>query len=85
MESYELAGWPFVDNRVLKASSDAEGRYRLTGMPEGKGNMILAVPNDNQPYLAREVTVPDAKGADPVTANVELHRGVWITGRVTAK
>jgi beta-lactamase regulating signal transducer with metallopeptidase domain len=85
VESDKLADYPFVSHRVLKTTTDAEGRYRLVGMPKGKDNRLVIVPNDDQPYLMREVKVPDTEGLGPITVDVELHRGVWITGRVTEK
>jgi hypothetical protein len=54
-------------------------------MPKGKGNEILTIPNDDQPYLMRRVKLSDPEGLGPVSADVELHRGIWITGRVTDK
>jgi hypothetical protein len=33
----------------------------------------------------RQLDVPDAPGVEPVTVDIELHRGLWITGRVTEK
>ncbi|MCA9078334.1 MAG: carboxypeptidase regulatory-like domain-containing protein [Planctomycetaceae bacterium] len=83
VESYKRSGYPFSNDRVLKTVTDAEGRYRLTGMPKGDGNQIVARPDDDQPYFIRQVDVPDPTGIDPVTVDIELHRGIWITGRVT--
>jgi beta-lactamase regulating signal transducer with metallopeptidase domain len=85
VESDKLADYPFVNHRVLKTTTDAEGRYRLIGMPKGKDNRLMILPNDDQPYLMREVKVPDTEGLGPITVDVDLHRGVWITGRVTEK
>ena len=85
VESDKLADNPFSQNRVLKTTTDAEGRYRLVGMPKGKDNRLMVVPNDDQPYLMRDVKLPNPEGFGPITADIELHRGVWITGRVTEK
>ena len=51
VESYKLVGYPYSNNRVLKAKTDKHGRFRLTGMPKGSGNRLLIVPNDDQPYF----------------------------------
>ncbi|HEX7378076.1 MAG TPA: hypothetical protein VF278_13230 [Pirellulales bacterium] len=83
IESNMFAGSNFINTRQLRAVSDAEGRYRLVGMPKGTGNRVLAVPNDDQPYLMRDFKVPESRGLAPVELDIELHRGVWITGRVT--
>ena len=73
----------FPGQTEIRAVSDAEGRFRLVGMPKGPGNRIVAIPNDEQPYLMRVLDVPDEPGLEPAKVEVELHRGVWITGRVT--
>ena len=33
----------------------------------------------------RNILVPDSPGIEPVSMEVELHRGIWITGKVTDK
>ena len=43
----------------------------------------MAIPGDEQPYLMRAFEVPDESGFGPAQVEVELHRGIWITGRVT--
>ncbi len=85
IESNQFAGSNYINERQLRAVSDEQGRYRLVGMPKGKGNVLLAVPNDDQPYLMREFKVLESRGLEPVELDIELHRGVWITGRVTDK
>jgi len=85
VESEKLIGYPFSNNRVLKTTTDKLGQFRLLGMPKGSGNRLLLVPNDEQPYFMREVDVPDPVGLGPAKMEIELHRGIWITGRVTDK
>lgn len=85
VESDKLVGYPYSNNRVLKTKSDNLGRFRLTGMPKGSGNRLLLIPNDDQPYFMREVDVPDPVGLGPAKMEIDLHRGIWITGRVTDK
>jgi RNA polymerase sigma factor (sigma-70 family) len=72
-------------DHVVETKTDAEGRYRLTGMPKGKSFQIAAVPGLDQPYVPVHLDVPDSRGLDPVTVDVELKRGVWIEGRITDK
>ena len=55
----------------------------MIGMPKGAENRLWFVPNDQQPYFMREVDVPDPAGLGPVRMDIELHRGIWITGKVT--
>jgi beta-lactamase regulating signal transducer with metallopeptidase domain len=80
-----FAGTRLAGIRDVVSQTDGQGRYRLVGMPKGKGNEIMAFPNDDQPYLMRTMVVPDAPGAGPVTVDIELHRGIWIEGRVFDK
>jgi RNA polymerase sigma factor (sigma-70 family) len=69
----------------LQTTSDQEGRYRLFGMPKGKGNEIVAVAPSGQPYFLSLKDVGDTLGLDPVRVDFALKRGVWIRGRVTDK
>jgi hypothetical protein len=71
--------------RVLKTTTGEQGRFELLGMPKGERNRILVVPNDEQPYFMREINVPSPPGIGPVELTIDLHRGQWITGRVTDK
>jgi RNA polymerase sigma factor (sigma-70 family) len=75
MESFDL----------VRTTTDAEGRYRLTGMPKREGNLIVAVPSEDQPYVAINREVPNNPGLDPVTVDFEMKRGIWIEGRITDK
>jgi protocatechuate 3,4-dioxygenase beta subunit len=70
---------------LVRTTTDARGRYRLTGMPKRAGNLIVAIPDRDQPYVATNKEVPDSDGLDPVTVDVELKRGVWIEGKITDK
>ena len=85
VQSWRFAGSDFVDTRQLKTVSDENGRFRIVGMPKGKGNVVIAIPSDNQPYFMREASVDDPPGIGPVPVEIELHRGVMITGRITDK
>jgi protocatechuate 3,4-dioxygenase beta subunit len=85
IESSRLAGEFFAGQRRLTTTTNAQGRYRMVGMPKGNGNALIVVPNDDQPYFMREIVVPEMAGIEPVTVDVELHRGLWITGRVIDK
>jgi RNA polymerase sigma factor (sigma-70 family) len=69
----------------VSTTTDAEGRFRLVGMPKGAGYKILAVPGRDQPYVATSEGVPDTPGLGSVAVDFELKRGVWIEGRITDK
>ncbi len=70
------------------AQSDAQGRYRLDGLPkEGeKGHRLAVYPPLDRPYflfLTRDgQTVPPSPGIAPTTFDIALRRGIWIEGRV---
>ena len=83
VQSWRFAGSTFIGERQIRTTTDEQGRFRLVGMPKGKKNEILAVPVDDQPYFMHVSEVPDEPGLEPVAMKVELHRGIWITGRVT--
>jgi RNA polymerase sigma factor (sigma-70 family) len=86
--SYKMANNPthFFDSQaIVRTTTDAEGRYRLTGMPKGDGNKVLVMPPDDVPYVPVHAEVRDSFGLEPVTLDFELKRGVWIEGKITDK
>ena len=85
VESYKLSDYPYSNHRVLKTVTDDDGQYRLIGMPKGDGNQLLVLPHDDQPYFMRQVNVTNPEGLGPATVDIEIHRGIWITGRITDK
>jgi beta-lactamase regulating signal transducer with metallopeptidase domain len=70
--------------RTVSTKTDREGRFRLVGMPKGSGS-VIDVFADGQPFFPRRIKVPDKVGGEPISLDVDLHRGIWITGRVTDK
>jgi beta-lactamase regulating signal transducer with metallopeptidase domain/protocatechuate 3,4-dioxygenase beta subunit len=84
IQSHRLAGNPVIGmSDFIRTVTDAQGRYRLVGMPVGKENSLLAVPPADQPYLIVTKGVPLQAGQASATADFELERGIWIRGRVT--
>ena len=70
---------------LVRTTTDAQGRYRLTGMPKRAGNRIVAIPDRDQPYVPTHKDIPDSPGLDPAIADIELKRGVWIEGKIRDK
>ena len=70
---------------LVRTKTDAQGRYRLTGMPKRERNQIVAMPGADQPYVRAHTDIPNSPGLDPVTADIELKRGVWIEGKMSDK
>jgi beta-lactamase regulating signal transducer with metallopeptidase domain/protocatechuate 3,4-dioxygenase beta subunit len=85
VRSYRFAGSNFIGTMNLKTATDAQGHFRLVGFPKGRGNQLLVVPNDDQPYFMQEVEVPDPPGLAPVAVEIALHKGLWIEGKVVDK
>src|SRR5262249_113813 len=87
VESYTRAIGPGLREglNVVGTTNDAQGRYRLVGMPKGEGYTIVAIPDGDRPYVAMHKDVPDGPGLAPVTVDIELKRGVWIEGKITDK
>ncbi len=70
----------------IETTTDAEGRYRLVGMPIGRNSRyIVALPGSDEPYVASWKELPDTPFLNPVTVDGELKRGIWIEGKITDK
>jgi beta-lactamase regulating signal transducer with metallopeptidase domain/protocatechuate 3,4-dioxygenase beta subunit len=82
--SFGFAGSDYsVGTKSLKTRTDAEGRFHLAGLPKGQGNTLLIVPNDDQPYFMQDVAVPDPPGIGAIPIEINLHKGIWIEGKLT--
>src|SRR5262249_51899400 len=55
----------YLEFDLARTTTDAQGRYRLTGMPKRAGNQIVAIPDRDQPYVPTHKDVPDSPGLDP--------------------
>jgi protocatechuate 3,4-dioxygenase beta subunit len=79
----------------IQTITDAQGHYRLVGLPRGReGHVIAAPPCDfptsrrpkaaldkELPYLRAEIAV-EASETGPLRLDLKLKRGVWVTGQV---
>jgi len=63
--------------------TDAEGHYRLGGIERDHEVHILISGDEKQPYIPMTVKLPKAEGVKPISIDVDLYKGVWVTGRVT--
>jgi protocatechuate 3,4-dioxygenase beta subunit len=83
-------GKPVVGATVMAGGSstvtDAEGHYRLVGMRMGPEGYVLFVtaPTD-RPLIGHWVRITATPDREPMRVNVELTRGVVVTGRVYDK
>ncbi len=77
--------------QMLAIATNEHGRFRLVGLskartsPRVTRDLLTLIPNDEQPYFMRNIPIPDPPGLEPVSMEIELHRGIWITGKVTDK
>jgi beta-lactamase regulating signal transducer with metallopeptidase domain/protocatechuate 3,4-dioxygenase beta subunit len=69
----------------VETTSDAQGKYRLTGLPRRTRTNILAIPPDDQPYMLSQLKVKDDPGTKETTLDFAMKRGLWIEGQVTDK
>ena len=91
VEAYRFAGSILGGRTEIVTTTDEEGRFRLIGFPKAQPtaergrryNYVHFRPNDDQPFLMRRLQVPVGQGLDEIQMTAELHRGTWITGRVT--
>jgi hypothetical protein len=65
--------------RFLKTKTDAEGRYRLLGLPPGTifgvGQDVLATVKDGPAYLSSVQHGGDGRGPGPIRKDFALKRG----------
>jgi RNA polymerase sigma factor (sigma-70 family) len=65
--------------------TDAKGHYELPGCAKDKQYTLLAFPETGGSYFSASVVVPDAAGLGPLTADLELVRGIPFRGKVIDK
>ena len=65
-------------------TTDADARYRLIGLPKAaKVRLSFAHADDRWAYLALFKDVRGTDGLAPITVDMEMARGVVVTGRIT--
>ena len=75
--------WTRDDDPQAWATTDQDGRYKLTGLPPGNHTLTVRPPA-HLPYLETEVRVSaDGPGVEPVTFDIQLDRQPAVSGRVT--
>jgi len=62
--------------------TDADGRYRLTGLPIGKENTLVAFTMGDTAYVPVGFNVDTAEGDKETPRDFKLKQGVWAEGRV---
>lgn len=75
-----------LDTHHMRAVTDRQGRFRITGMPPGEGHVLEAVPPMSEPYLMTSQDVsPSLEDGEAKRIEIQVKRGIWIEGRVTDK
>ncbi len=70
----------------VKAKTDADGRYRIDGLPRAETYQLIVEPSKGLPYPNATLQVrADTPPLEPVAFDFALKRGVVIRGTVTDK
>jgi hypothetical protein len=87
----KLGGSVYVERSRLwakgvEATTDAQGRYHLSGLPKASDYRLFVEPGEGLPYLKASLRVPaDSPALEPVKFDIALKRGILVRGRVTDK
>src|SRR5262249_12950009 len=75
-----------VHHSGARTATDARGRYRLLGAAKKGDYAISAGGGKVVPYFDfTRLHIPDTAGLEPIRFDIELERGVEVTGRLTEK
>src|SRR5262249_10192004 len=81
-----IASWPFTDDnlakRLISATTDAQGHYRLEGMPPGFARLGVVPPSGSR-YLMAGVDVRIGMRRSPLAVDIKLGSGLMVRGRAT--
>jgi len=86
-----ITGMPNIQNSMIptpgvEATSDAQGRYQVTGLPTSSGFKLFTEAAAGQPYVNGGFVSPaSAPKPGPFTFDIKLKRGVLVRGRLTDK
>jgi len=89
-----LAGWLVVGSAApkgkysatqIRAWTDADGRYRLIGLPPFESFEAEFTPPRDQPFLSSKFNKYANPGPEPVTHDWSPRRGVFLSGRAFDK
>ncbi len=70
----------------IEAKTNAQGHYRLAGLPRATAYRVFVEPGEGRPYPNASLRVAgDTPAFQPVTYDFALKRGVLVRGKVTDK
>lgn len=67
------------------ARTDADGKFKLTGVGKADKVALSVFPGEGSPYLAYNTTVGGKPGLAEITADLKLTRGVKVNGKIVEK
>jgi RNA polymerase sigma factor (sigma-70 family) len=65
--------------------TDAEGRYRLVGLPVANSYFVTSYDASDKGYLPGGQRIGGSEGVTPLTLDFEMVQGVRVSGRITDK
>ena len=86
-----ITGGPNIPNNMgrtpgVEATTDAQGRYQITGLPTSRGFKLFTEAPSGQPYVNCGFVSPVSEHRPgPFTFDMTLKRGVLVRGRLTDK
>jgi len=66
-----------------QAITDELGRYQINGLP--RGSVQVMAWSLNEPYVPAYSEVKEGAGRGPLTIDFDLHKGLWIHGKVSSQ
>lgn len=85
-ENFGIDSTVYHSSPVPQAWTDVEGKFELSGLPKSSSTRLCVYPprDNQQAYLIQDIMeLPDTQGFDPVSLEIKLYRGIWISGVVT--
>ena len=79
----QLAGFLSDIEGLISSVTDVDGHYSLIGLPKRSGHKLSVYPPLDRPYfITGFVKIPAERGLETIAFDINLKRGIWITGRV---
>jgi beta-lactamase regulating signal transducer with metallopeptidase domain len=81
-----LSGSMLTIDGFISTETDAEGHYRLIGLPKegARGHKLSVYPPLDRPYfITTRIEAPAAPGFEPLRFDIALKSAIWIMGKVT--
>ncbi|MBO0696882.1 MAG: sigma-70 family RNA polymerase sigma factor, partial [Zavarzinella sp.] len=71
-------------NSQVEATSDQNGKYRLTGLVKNREYLLHTLTRDEKttPYLMWSARIKDTEGLAPIRHDIQMTKGIVVTGRL---